>query len=335
MRILFIIKKRSFYTDEDCYSDVPTSGLYNSSNFVNTMLIDSGIDSHIEEVQDGNSVDRIVHRLRPDIVFIEALWIAPAKMAELMNLHKRVNWIVRIHSNASFIANEGIAMEWCIKYLKMGITLAPNCMKMFRELKAITNKNIVYLPNYYQIQEREFKKTKNSTDTLELACLGAIRPLKNQLIQALAAIKLAGKLNMKLNFHINASRIENNGNSVLKNLRGLFDNLNDNFKLIEHRWHEHDHFLRLLRKMDVGMQVSFSESFNIVAADYVSQGVPIVVSKEIEWASIYSMAETTDIDDIVCKMERALENKLLPSWNMHNLKSWNHKTKKIWLEYVS
>jgi len=33
--------------------------------------------------------------------------------------------------------------------------------------------------------------------------------------------------------------------------------------------------------MDICMQVSFSETFNIVAADCIASGVPVIVSSEI------------------------------------------------------
>jgi len=45
---------------------------------------------------------------------------------------------------------------------------------------------------------------------------------------------------------------------------------------------EHNDFIRVVKSMDIGMQVSLSESFNIVAADFVSNGVPLVGSPDIE-----------------------------------------------------
>ena len=60
--------------------------------------------------------------------------------------------------------------------------------------------------------------------TIDIGAYGAIRPLKNQLLQALAAIKFAESIGKTLRFHINITRIENNGDPVLKNLRNLFSN---------------------------------------------------------------------------------------------------------------
>jgi hypothetical protein len=51
--------------------------------------------------------------------------------------------------------------------------------------------------------------------------------------------------------------------------------------------------------MDICMQVSFSETFNIVSADSVVNAVPIVVSKEVTWATNHCVADPTDSGSIV------------------------------------
>jgi len=45
---------------------------------------------------------------------------------------------------------------------------------------------------------------------------------------------------------------------------------------------DHSDFISIVKSMDIGMQVSLSESFNIVAADFVSNGIPLVGSPDIE-----------------------------------------------------
>jgi hypothetical protein len=54
--------------------------------------------------------------------------------------------------------------------------------------------------------------------------------------------------------------------------------------------------------MDIGMQCSFSETFNIVGADFISQGVPVVGSSEIPWASPIFNADPTSSEDIFNKL---------------------------------
>ena len=57
--------------------------------------------------------------------------------------------------------------------------------------------------------------------------------------------------------------------------------------------------------MDVGMQCSMSESFNIVSADFVKMGVPIVVSNDIEWMPGLLKASPTDWVSISDKLRFA------------------------------
>jgi hypothetical protein len=336
MKCLFLLKEKNSYGNYSQYVKF-SSGLFNSAKFVSDMLVAEGNDSTVLEVVDGNGIDKAVTTHKPKIVFIEALWVEPAKLKELMELHKEVKWVVRIHSNTPFIANEGIAMDWCLKYLRYGVIIAPNSRNSVKELKTvchINTGNIIYLPNYYVINFMKTFPTDSDPKTLDVGCFGAIRPLKNQLIQAMAAIEYAKTSNLNLNFHVNTGRIENNGNNVLKNIRLLFENLDDKYKLVEHDWLNHSDFLTLIHQMDVGLQVSFSETFNIVTADFVSQNVPIVVSKEIEWASSLIQANPTNVHDIVKKMHRAINYEKITKLNSHNLKNWNKQSKNIWVEFV-
>ena len=66
-----------------------------------------------------------------------------------------------------------------------------------------------------------------------------------------------------------------------------------------HPWLEREDFLALLSTMDISMQVSFTESFNIVSADATALNVPIVVSPEVYWASSRFFADPTNRGSIV------------------------------------
>ena len=98
-RILFVLKKR-----EDFQQNPLSTGLFNSANFVNEMLVRNGIESEIVVVDDNNGIDRQVAKFRPDIVIIEAVWVVPEKFAVLQRLHPKVQWVVRIHSDIPFMS---------------------------------------------------------------------------------------------------------------------------------------------------------------------------------------------------------------------------------------
>jgi hypothetical protein len=71
---------------------------------------------------------------------------------------------------------------------------------------------------------------------------------------------------------------------------------------VEHPWLNRKDFLALVRSMDFGMQTSLSETFNICAADFASEGVPIVVSDQIPWAHRLFVAAATSSADIVSRL---------------------------------
>ncbi len=341
-KVLFILKRRQDYSADFHSGKGMSTGLMNSSSFVDSALRESGFDSRIEVVIDNNDIDRVVTLHRPSHVIIEALWVVPEKFTELTKLHPSVKWIIRLHSDAPFLAMEGIAFKWLGHYLtNKNVIVSANSPRMFNELK-IFSENVlrcknraIYLPNTYP--HENFEKTVEHEDSgvLNVGCFGAIRPLKNTLIQALGAMDAANNLGKKLHFHINA-RIER-GDSIMDNLKGLFTHtLDAGHQLVCHPWKPHDEFVKLCKGMHVGMQVSFSETFNIVAADLVSAGVPVIGTDEIPWIESTYVANPTRVDDISRVLMEAVRTKY------HNVQTHQHNIKKYsedalhghWIEFL-
>ena len=295
-KVLFIIKRRDIIGPGTYANDLST-GLLNSATFVCQMLNDNGITANLETAVDNNCIDKFVTKHNPTHVIIEALWVVPEKFEILQKLHPKVQWIVRNHSEMPFLATEGIAIEWIKKYVKYkNVYVASNSPSSVRDLRIVTNcDKVIYLPNYYikKNVEKLFYKYENE---IHIGCFGAIRPLKNQLVQAIAAINYANIHNKILNFHINAFRVEQGGNPVAKNLSNLF--VDSKHKLISHEWLNHNNFCSLVKSMDVVLCASLTETFCIVAADAISQHVPVVVSDEVKWVNTL-IANPTDTASIV------------------------------------
>lgn len=315
--ILFILKKNAGY---GCYHGA--TGLHNSAKFVVDMLLDAGVAARLAEAIDNNCIDRLVTEYKPDTVIIEALWVVPEKFDILKQLHPSVRWIVRLHSDIPFLAGEGIAIEWISGYRARGMEVAFNSPRAAEDFGAL------YLPNFYPLG-KPLKKA--SWAALNIGCFGAIRPMKNQLIQAIAAIRFADQKGKKLRFWINGARCEDGGNNVLKNIRALF--AGTEHELIEIPWLTHDGFLYILSLMDIAMCVSLSETFCITAADAVSVGTPLVCSGEVPWATSLSIAPTTDVDGIVRKMNKMSSpvKYLANIFNRINLLSYSECSRDTWL----
>lgn len=331
-KVLFILKRHHYG---------PSYGLLNSCQFVVEALHREGIDSKVIEVMDNNSVNREVTQYGPTHVMIEALWVLPQKFPVLLTLHPAVQWAVRIHSNAPFLSGEGMALDWLQGYRRVArefdnFSVGSNSRKMAAELNQALGLSAVYLPNIYtdSLTDRpvEPKVYKSFREHVDIGCFGAIRPLKNHLEQAMAAIIFAGSSGRPLRFHINATRVEQNSDPILRNLISLF--AGGPHCLVQHSWMPHDQFIEVLRGMDYGMQVSFSETFNIVAADFVYNEIPFVGSKEIEWLLPESAADPTDWESIVERLGRNTAHHIIHK-NKQALRSFSTQSLKEWLEYLN
>lgn len=331
-RVLFLCKNGQEYGEYKYQRKF--SGLYNSTKFVAKALgHHPDIQADVRIVIDANGIDREVADYKPSICVLEALWVTPAKFDELKPLHPKVKFFVRLHSDIPFLSHEGIAIEWIKKYITRGVGIIANSKETKKALEYVISecKNVTFLPNPYE--KVDGGRKKNRTPYLDIGCFGAIRPLKNQLIQAVAAFKVANELKLPLQFHINSTRVEGNGGPILKNIRALFANHPKN-RLVEHGWMDHEQFKKILKGMDLVSQVSYSETFCMVAADAVSVGVPVVGSDEVEWLSSKSKANPNDVDDIAEKMKRALRNDSIVWFNQVWLNRHTESATKMWVKFI-
>ena len=245
MRILFICKKNETYGFR-CKTR-KSSGLYNSTRFISEYIRTlPGVDSEIIEVHDNNDIDCAVSMYKPDRVVIEALWVVPEKFIELYLLHPHVEWFIHLHSHMPFLATEGIAIEWIQGYQSvhgLPIQIIANSKESYESILPIMRDadDLIYLENIYGGKSPSKPNLPRLSMTLNIGCFGAIRPMKNQLIQAMAAKVFAQEEGKFLKFHMNTTRVETQGEPVLKNIRSLLGS-----DLVEHEWMEPDVFLSLL-----------------------------------------------------------------------------------------
>ena len=334
IKILFICKKRN-----DFYG--PSFGLINSCRFIANALMKDGIQCKIVSVIDNNSIDKEVHDYNPTHVFIEALWVVPPKFEQLIPLHPKVQWFVRVHSKIPFISHEGIAMEWLRAYYAISkvypqFHIAANSEEVVEAFDVCYDIPVEYFPNIYcpfdyDTQFEEEEKT-GSKKIVNIGCFGAIRPMKNHLNQALAAIAFGNEKGLKIYFNVNSDRCDDGGDPVLRNLNYAFKDTPH--KLILNPWLDHKDFIGLVRMMDLGMQVSMSESFNIVAADFVWNDVAIVGSDEIGWLDRRYKADPNSVENMVDKLRFAYAGRRYNTQkvNLENLEKYNKKSTKVWLD---
>ena len=230
-----------------------------------------------------------------------------------------------------FLASEGIALGWVFDYVKRGVYVAfndPRPKESFADV--LDSARFIYLPNYYP--ETRYTRPIEG-EHLHIGCFGAIRPLKNQLEQAMAAVSYANSADRKLHFYVN-SRVEQGGEEVLKNIRALFANTQHTLKEVP--WLERKAFLHLISKMNLAMCVSFTETFCITAADAVAVGTPLLCSSQIPWVSSLSVVPETNAEHIEKGIAKQLGflGVISTMINRAKLLHYSKHSAKIWLEFL-
>lgn len=327
-----------------------SSGLFNSARFVQEMLARIGHETKLVHVIDNNCIDREVRAFRPDVVVIEAYWVVPEKFDVLFPLHKNVTWVVRNHSATPFAATEGIIMDWSLRYMDHpNVVLSCNDDRTHEEFRRLVmtykpewtpaqvDSRVIYLPNYYPVPKHIPHVTRGrDKNFIDVSCFGAVRPLKNHLMQAVAAIKFAEDTDRILRFHINGTRLEGRGEPVLHNIQKMFRLLPH--VLVEHNWMPHSDFKELVSQMDIGLQVSYTETFNIVTADMVTAGVPVVTGPDVRWVHPMFRADPNDCDSIVNAMHRSFfhHRYLKRFWNptISRLRCYNERSIFHWASFL-
>jgi len=331
-RVLFILKER-------LYSQAKTSyGLINSATLVAEFLTRHHHHCKVIEVLDANFIDKEIHRFKPDIVILEALWCPTYKLDELMNLrrHKHIKWIVRVHSDMAFLSVETQGIKLLNEYIglcKKDLTIALNNYKFVLSLSEALRYKFTYLPNIVTIKnpELDFLEERHRMD---VGCFGAMRILKNQCFQAICAIRAANQLEKKLYFHITPNLSIYN-DPVLANLIELFKG--NKHELVIHDWLPNDEFQKLVRKMDFGMQLSFTESFNIVSADFINNNRLIIVSEAIDWLFPLVTASTIDYEEATQKIIYAYNHRngiILKAREKKHLQEYNDNAEHEWMKFL-
>jgi len=334
MKLLFILKERFYSSSKSSY------GLINSSLHLIKYLEQFNTECKVTTVIDYNSIDKEVFDFKPDIVIIEALWVSAEKLKELSSIkrYENIKWIVRVHSDMGFLSSETLAVKYINDYIELNndnIIVSLNNKKFVEHLSDSMNYNFLYLPNIINIKDKNYEKSIE-TNIINIGCFGSLRLLKNQCFQAMCAIKAANKLNKILKFHITADiDADADKNPVLKNLKELFKNTKH--ELIVHSWLENEDFHKLIKQMDLGLQISYTETFNIVTADFINNDKLIVVGETIDWIPSILKTSTIDYKKAMNKIIFAYKYRnsgFIKSLMRKNLDKYNKIAEKEWIKLI-
>jgi hypothetical protein len=232
-------------------------------------------------------------------VIISAPWIPTMQMQALVNDFPHVDFTMVCHSNVGFLQADasGVALLRQAMEIEQSVHnfhVGGNSRRFCDWLGSAYAVPCAFLPNLYFLDGTTNSHRPLWTGgTLRIGAFGATRPLKNFMTAAGAAIDIARQLRGDLELWISTTRTEGGGETILNAVRAMIANV-PHAKLVENGWQTWPQFRATVGHMHLTLQPSYTESFNMVAADSVAQGICCVTSDAITWVPEHWQADSDD-----------------------------------------
>jgi hypothetical protein len=236
-------------------------------------------------------------------VIVSAPWIPSIELLKLGADFPETNFAVNCHSNVGFLQADrnGVKLMREMLDLEMGshnIRVAGNSLRFCRWIQFAFGARCAYLPNLYFLDgPRNWLQKPFSGGALRIGVFGATRPLKNLMSAAGAALEISRAMRSPLELWLSAGRAEGGGESILGAVKEMLHGL-PHVSLKLNGWQSWPSFRQTVAHMHLLLQPSYTESFNMVTADGVAEGIPSVVSDAIDWAPDDWKANVDDVLDI-------------------------------------
>lgn len=228
------------------------------------------------------------------LAILQANAVPLPDLAALARGRPATAFVLRVHSNLAFLQSEPAAFGYLRGVLDMGLpnlTAAAVSARLAGEVSELWGP-CIHLPNLYDLARASARQPSGRDAPLRAGDFGAPRLQKHVPVGAAAALLLARELDRDLEFFVNTKE-EAAGSPVPAMLRAMFAGLGW-AKLIEVPWGPPGPFRDLVATMDLHLQLSATETFNICCADAAACGVPSVVGECIDWMPAETHAPVDD-----------------------------------------
>jgi hypothetical protein len=281
------------------------TGLFISVTGTARVLRNSGVNAYVRPVLTRQDIVNLIVSDEPTHVVVSAIWLPSNDLMFLAQTYPHVQFAVLCHSNIAFLQAEPNAITLLREAVDLELSslgnfqVAANSANGAAGIQDAWECPAVYLPNMYYLDDTvRVLRRKWTGGTLRIGAFGAIRPLKNPTASAFASLAIATHLSTNLEFYMNTTRNDQGwAHRLIPAVESIFRNL-PYAKLIKLPWLGWPDFRRQVRGMHLCLQPSFTETFNIVSADAVAEGIPSVVSNVIEWAPSHWKADPDDTEAI-------------------------------------
>lgn len=273
----------------------------------------NGIKAVVWPIVNAGDLRRRLQAHPSEDVIVSAPWIPSSELQMLATDFPHTQFSVCCHSNVGFLQADrnGVKLVREMMELEAGtsnVHLAGNSRRFCDWIRFAFSAPCVYLPNLYYLNDEPIPPPRHfSCGTLRIGVFGATRPLKNMMSAAGAALEIARCLRAPLELWVSAGRTEGGGEVVLGAVKEMLAGL-PGVNLVLNGWQTWPQFRRTVGSMHLLLQPSYTESFNMVTADGVAEGVPSVVSSAIDWAPEDWKADVDDTLSIARAGRRLLND---------------------------
>jgi hypothetical protein len=273
-------------------------------------------------------------------VVISAPWIPTADLQQLSNRYPDVSFAMNCHSNVGFLQADANGVKLLREAMELetgtfNFHVSGNSRKFCRWVVASFGVPCTYLPNlYYLCGIPKSHRPVWRGGVLRIGAFGATRPLKNFMSAAGAALEISRDLKADMELWVSAGRTEGGGDTILRAAQALFAGV-PHAKLVLNGWQSWPQFRQTVATMHLLLQPSYTESFNMVTADGIAEGVVSVVSTAIDWAPDYWKADVDEVVEIARIGRQLVADPKAPADGLACLIDHNQTGLAAWLEYLN
>lgn len=173
-------------------------------------------------------------------------------------------------------------------------------------MNAFSKVEFLYLPNTFSYEvdpaaiREKIRRKSREMDPVKISLFCDYRPFKNMIAQVAAVIMLSKKYPVELHmFH------EHMPNPLFESIVKMSEQ--SGLNLVLHERMSNREFFELMGTMHLGLQISLSETFSYIAFEHMIQGVPVIGSHSIPYAT--RLAKYNDVIHMARCMESIISSK--------------------------
>jgi len=316
-------------------------GLGVTAHHTELSLSAAGIPAEAWAVVDGNHLWKKL-AVRPDVTHVVtfAPYLDTPFTERLVRQFPRVGFAVNCHSNVGFLqadrsavklVREGLSLQQRVR----NFSVAGNSAKFCAWLEEAYGSPCAFLPNlYYLDSDKCPRRPVYQGGTLRLGIFGATRVQKNIMSAAAAALVIARQVSASdAEIWVSSDRVEG-GQGVMASVKEMLSNV-PRVRLIEAGWHGWPEFRQLAGRMHLLLQPSYTESFNMVTADGIAEGVASAVSSAIDWVPGYWQACADSVLDIARVGRQLLRDPHAPADGYRALRTYRRAGLAAWQAWLT